>query len=122
MLKINQVFTKLFLLFVTTFSIFFITTYFLLKPQIELLDAYNQTWIKLAIASVVVQVLIYFFIKSVSYKLTQDTEEFQNYLDEVSNKNYHAVIKIKYFHEFLEMSLRLKNIIKRLKNKDTKKK
>ncbi len=122
MLKINQVFTKIFLLFVSIFSIFLITAYFSLKPQIEFLDAYNQTWIKLVIASVIVLVIIYFFIKSVSYKLTQDAEKFQNYLEEVSNKNYQAVVKIKYFHEFLEMSLRLKNLVKRLNNKDSKKK
>ena len=57
-----------------------------------------------------------------SNKLSQDVKEFQKYLEEVSNKNYQAVVKIKYFHEFLEMSLRLKNIVKRLNNKDTKKK
>ena len=122
MLKINQVFTKIFLLFVSIFSIFLITAYFSLKPQIEFLDAYNQTWIKLAITSVIVLVIIYFFIKSVSYKLTQDAEKFQNYLEEISNKNYQAVVKIKYFYEFLEMSLRLKNLVKRLNNKDSKKK
>jgi len=121
-LKINQVFTKIFLLFVSIFSIFLITAYFSLKPKIELLDSYNQTWIKLVIASVIVLVIIYFFIKSVSYKLTQDAEKFQNYLEEISNKNYQAVVKIKYFYEFLEMSLRLKNLVKRLNNKDSKKK
>ena len=122
MLKINQVFTKLFLLFTTSFYMFFITIYLLFKPQVELLDAYNQTWIKLTIASMVILVIIYFFIKSVSYKLTQDVEEFQNYLEEVSNKNYQAVIKIKYFYEILEMSLHLKNIVKRLNHREVKKK
>ena len=122
MLKINQTFMKLFLLFAVALFIFFITTYFSLKPQAELLEAYNQVWIKLSIAFMFILAFIYFAIKNISYKLSQDVEEFQSYLEELSNKNYRAVVKIKYFREFLEMSLRLKNIVKRLNNKDTKKK
>lgn len=122
MFKINQVFLRLFLLFAISLFVFFIIIYFSLKPQLELIEAYNQIWIKLGVVSLFVLSFIYFIIKKMSDKLSQDIKEFLNYLEEVSNKNYQAVIKIKYFYEFLEMSLRLKNIVKRLNNKDSKKK
>lgn len=66
--------------------------------------------------------LLYFAIQKVRSELSSDVKEVQNYLDEISDKNYEAVIHIKYIHEFLEISLRLKNLIKRLNNKDSKKK
>ena len=125
MFKINQVFIKLFFLFALLFFIFSATTYFLLKPistELAVIDAYNGVWINLGLVSVFILFILYYIIKNISNKLSQDVEEFQNYLEEVSNKNYQAVVKIKYFHDFLEMSLRLKNIIKRLNNKQTKKK
>ena len=125
MLKINQIFTKLFFAFVVAFLIFFVTTYFSLKLTIigpAAIDVYNEVWIKLGIASIFILIIVYLTVKSMSYKLLEDVEHFQDYLEEISNKNYQAVVKIKYFHDFLEMSLRLKNIIKRLNNKDSKKK
>ena len=125
MLKINQSFTKLFALFTVSFFAFFVTAYVLLKATIIesiSLETYNEIWIILGILFLFILLLIYFSVQNIYYKLSQDITELQNYLDEVSNKNYQAVVKIRYFHEFLEMSLRLKNIVKRLNNKDTKKK
>jgi len=85
-------------------------------------ELYNQVWMLLGTLSLFILFLIYFSIKSIVSKLIEDIEHFQDYLDEVSNKNYKAVVIIKHFHEFLEMSLRLKNVVKRLNNRDTKKK
>ena len=125
MLKITQSFIKLFALFALSLFVLFIGTYFSLKEiiiELESLEIYNEVWMILGIAFLSILLLIYFSIKNIHHKLSQDITELQNYLDEVSNKNYKAVVKIKYFHEFLEMSLRLKNIVKRLNNKDAKKK
>ena len=125
MLKIDRTFTKLFFLIAISFILFFVATYFSLRLIIvnaQNIELYNQVWLILGTLSIFILLLIYFSIKSVSNKLVEDAEHFQGYLDEVSNKNYEAVVIIKYFHEFLEMSLRLKNVVKRLKNRDTKKK
>ena len=125
MLKIDQTFTKLFFLIATAFFIFFIASYFSCKyiiVDVENIELYNQVWMILTALFLFILILIYLFIKSINYKLSKDVEEFHNYLEEVSDKNYHTVVKIRYFKEFLEMSLRLKNIVKRLNNKDTKKK
>ena len=125
MLKIDQTFTKLFSLIVISFLLFLVVSYFSLKLIIVNagnIELYNQVWIILGALYVFIMVLIYLSIKSINYKLSEDIEHFQGYLEEVSNKNYQAVVIIKYFHEFLEMSLRFKNIVKRLNNRDTKKK
>jgi signal transduction histidine kinase len=50
-----------------------------------------------------------------------DIEQLTNYLDEISNKNYKAIIKTKYFYEFLQISLLLKNLVKKLSNRDKQK-
>lgn len=125
MLKIGQTFTKLFFLVAISFILFLIASYFSLKLIIvntENIELYNQAWMLLGTLSIFILLLIYFSIRNISNKFTEDVKQFQDYLDEVSNKNYQAVVIIKYFHEFLEMSLSLKNIIKRLHNKHSKKK
>jgi len=124
-LKIGQTFTKLFFLVAISFILFLIASYFSLKLIIvntENIELYNQAWMLLGTLSIFILLLIYFSIRNISNKFTEDVKQFQDYLDEVSNKNYQAVVIIKYFHEFLEMSLSLKNIIKRLHNKHSKKK
>ena len=125
MLKIDQTFTKLFFQIAISFLLFLTVSYFSLKSIIvdaENIELYNQVWMILGGLYVFILILIYLSIKSINYKLSEDIEHFQGYLEEVSNKNYESVVIIKYFHEFLEMSLRFKNIVKRLNNRDTKKK
>ena len=125
MLKIDQTFSKLFFQIAISFLLFLLVSYFSLKLIIVdagTIELYNQVWMILGGLYLFIMILIYLSIKSINYKLSEDIEHFQDYLDEVSNKNYEAVVIIKYFHEFLEMSLRLKNVVKRLNNRDTKKK
>ena len=125
MLKIDKTFTKLFFLIAKLFLLFIVVSYFSLKLIIvdsENIELYNQVWMMLGALYLFILTLVYLSIKSINYKLSEDIEHFQDYLEEVSNKNYQAVVKIKYFHEFLDMSLRFKNIIKRLNNKHSKKK
>ena len=125
MLKIDKTFTKLFFLIAILFLLFIVVSYFSLKLIIvdsENIELYNQVWMMLGALYLFILTLVYLSIKSINYKLSEDIEHFQDYLEEVSNKNYQAVVKIKYFHEFLDMSLRFKNIIKRLNNKHSKKK
>lgn len=57
----------------------------------------------------------------ISNRVNYDIFQISNYLNEISNKNYKAVIKTKYFSEFLQISLLLKNLVKKLANRDKKK-
>ncbi len=62
-------------------------------------------------------IVIYKMSKKVKYDINQIT----NYLNEISDKNYKAVIKTRYFNEFLYISLLLKNLVKKLANREKKK-
>ena len=65
--------------------------------------------------------IVYFILKKILNRVQEDIDEVTLYLKEISeNKNYEAVVQIKYYLEFLQMSLLLKNIVKRLKQKDKK--
>jgi signal transduction histidine kinase len=57
----------------------------------------------------------------ISKRVSYDISQISNYLNEISNKNYKAVIKTQYFSEFLQISLLLKNLVKKLANRDKKK-
>ena len=62
---------------------------------------------------------------AVSFKMSKhiryDIAQITHYLDEISNKNYKAVIKTKYFNEFLQISLLLKNLVKKLASREKQK-
>lgn len=53
-------------------------------------------------------------------KISKDTQEITEYLQSVSEKNYDAQVKIKHFHEYLHISVLLKNLVKRVNNKEKK--
>jgi signal transduction histidine kinase len=55
--------------------------------------------------------------KRVRYDIIQITK----YLEEISNKNYKAVIKTRYFSEFLHIALNLKDLAKKLATRDKQK-
>ena len=56
-----------------------------------------------------------------SQKVNYDIVQLSKYLSEISNKNYKAIVKTKYFHEFLHISILLKNLVKKLSNREKKK-
>lgn len=58
---------------------------------------------------------------NMSKKIRDDILQIINYLDEIANKNYKAVIKTKHFSEFLQISLQLKNLVKKLNNRERQK-
>ncbi len=70
-------------------------------------------------------ILFIVFAIFISYRLSlriqNDIDGVTNYLEEIGNKNYKAVIKTRYFSEFLLISLQLKNLVKKLSNRDKQK-
>lgn len=65
--------------------------------------------------------IIFYIFKKQNKKIVSDSDEVINYLKEILDKNYEAVIKTKYFSEFLQIEILLKNIVKRLHKRDNKK-
>ena len=58
---------------------------------------------------------------NMSKKIRYDITQIINYLDEIADKNYKAVLKTRYFSEFLQISLQLKNLVKKLSNRERQK-
>lgn len=56
-----------------------------------------------------------------SKKIRYDIEQITIYLEELSNKNYKAILHTKYFNEFLQISILLKNLAKKLHSRSRQK-
>lgn len=121
---------KVLLLFIGAFSVLALSAYLLIKNfllkhiQINELNTflyeYHIIWFELFILFLIFGVLMYFLLHAIGKKIEEDISSLNKYLDEINNKNYDAIIKIENYMEFLHSSLLLKNIVKRLKNKEKK--
>ena len=67
----------------------------------------------------IVGVAVYIYKRSIE-PIFYDIETLKEYLVNISAKKYTRVCKIKYYVEFLEISLILKNIVKRASQKEKK--
>jgi signal transduction histidine kinase len=91
------------------------------KSLEKVMSDFYSLWSKLAIAFVVIVLMAFYVSKMMSKRISLDIEEITNYLDEISNKNYNAIIKVRYFQEFLQISLLLKSLVKKLSNREKQK-
>jgi signal transduction histidine kinase len=87
----------------------------------QVMSDFYSLWSKLALVFFVVLLIAFYASKKMSEKILYDIEQITYFLDEVSNKNYNAIIKTKYFYEFLQISLMLKNLVKKLSSRDKQK-
>ncbi|MDD5400329.1 MAG: ATP-binding protein [Sulfurimonas sp.] len=87
----------------------------------QIMYDFYSLWTKLFFVFFVILIIAAFISRSMSQRIVYDISQITNYLDEVSNKNYKAVIKTKYFYEFLQISLLLKNLVKKLSKNEKKK-
>ena len=87
----------------------------------QIMSEFYALWSKLITAFVVIFLIAFYISKKMSERIVYDINQITKYLDEISNKNYKAVIKTKYFYEFLQISLMLKNLVKKLSNREKQK-
>ncbi len=96
--------------------------FFRLSISLEaIMQEFYTLWSRLAIVFSAFLVIGLFIVYRLSKKIHYDTQEITNYLREVSDKNYKAIIKPKYFSEFLYVAVVLKNLAKKLNNRDKQK-
>lgn len=87
----------------------------------SIMQGFYGLWTKLAM------VFSFFILAAlmISYKMSKkiqyDIAQITQYLDEISNNNYKAVIKTRFFNEFLQISLLLKNLVKKLQSREKQK-
>jgi len=91
-----------------------------MKPEelTLLMDGFNEVWINILFVFIALFCFVFFILKHIISKVTDEIEDINNFLEEINKKNYDAVLKIEHHLEFLQLSLLLKNIVKRLKNKN----
>ncbi len=87
----------------------------------QIMSDFYSLWSKLSLAFIIVIFISFYISKKMSEKIFYDIEQITKYLDEISNKNYKAVVKTKNFYEFLQISLMLKNLVKKLSNREKQK-
>ena len=87
----------------------------------SIMDNFYTLWSKLTFVFVLIVFSVFYIAKQMSQKVIFDIEQITGYLNEISNKNYKAIVRTKYFHEFLHISLMLKNLVKKLDKRDRQK-
>ncbi len=87
----------------------------------NVMSHFYALWIQLVGAFGILIVAALFIAYNISKKTRYDISQITDYLDEISVKNYHAVLKPQYFREFLQISILLKNLVKKLDKRDRQK-
>jgi len=96
--------------------------YFRLSMSLKgVMDHFYTLWIKLFIAFTVLVAIALAIAYKISKKARHDILQITHYLDQISAKNYKAILKPEYFREFLQISIMLKNLVKKLQNRDKQK-
>ncbi|HEX5623425.1 MAG TPA: HAMP domain-containing sensor histidine kinase [Sulfuricurvum sp.] len=91
-----------------------------IKLQSVMKDFY-QLWIKLAGSFIFIIFIALIITYKISNKARHDIAQITQYLNEISAKNYTAMLRPEYFREFLQIALLLKNLVKKLRNRDKQK-
>jgi len=82
---------------------------------------FYQLWVKLAATFLFFVIIALLTAYNISKKAQYDIAQITHYLHEISAKNYMAVLKPEHFREFLQITLLLKNLVKKLRNRDKQK-
>jgi len=98
------------------------TFYIRLAMSLEsVMDHFYTLWVQLVGAFGALVVIALIIAYNISKKARFDIQQITQYLDQISAKNYRAVLKPEYFREFLQISILLKNLVKKLQNRDKQK-
>ena len=118
---------KLSSLFVGTFLLLFFISYALLnkfliehmtdEKLVSVMSDFNEVWFLIGFVFIVLFITSFFIMKSTLSRVTDEIDEINKYLQAINEKRYDAVLRVDNYLEFLQLSLLLKNLVKRLKNK-----
>jgi len=93
----------------------------LATPLDTIMSNFYTLWSRLIIIFIIFMVIGLMAAYQMSKRVRYDIEQIVMYLDEISNKNYKAIIKTEYFKEFLHIALNLKDLAKKLATRDKQK-
>ena len=90
-------------------------------PLQKVMGYFYALWLKLAASFALFIVIALVIASKIAKKAHYDMAQITHYLQEISAKNYSAILKPEYFREFLQITLLLKNLVKKLRNRDKQK-
>ena len=105
--------------FLSSFITYLFVKSLLLEKNIDVVELDLLYFILIPIFLLIITASFYLY-KTVVDRVAEDINQILTYLQAISKKNYERVIRIKYFQDFLAISLLLKNLIKRVNQKDKK--
>ena len=117
MIKISQVFRQKFI-----FLLLFIVAIVSVSFYISIVNMWSSSslWILFVFNVILIIMALIYLYKTVLERLLVDIEALSNYADAISNKEYGTALHVENYFEFLHISVQLKNLVKRLNNKDKK--
>ena len=110
----EQIKLKYLLLFLVSVFLTLYGAYRYLKPLVENTASLSMVFFFLGLSMFFLSVIVFYYLKKQNEHLLEDVEELSEHILDISDKEYTTNINIKYYSEFLQISLLLKNIIKRL--------
>ena len=87
----------------------------------RVMHEFYALWTRIALVFSIFIIIGLLIAYNISKKIRYDIQQITDYLREVSEKNYKAIIKPEFFSEFLYIALTLKNLAKKLNNRDRQK-
>lgn len=87
----------------------------------KVLDDFYTLLFRLIFAFFLLTPAILFLALRTSKRVRYDIKQLSIFLEEISDKNYKSVVKPRYFTEFLQISLLLKNLVKKLAKRERQK-
>ena len=90
-------------------------------PVHSVMGYFYQLWTKLAASFLLFVIIALILTFKISKKAEYDIAQITQYLHDISAKNYMAVLKPQHFREFLQITLLLKNLVKKLRTRDKQK-
>jgi len=84
-------------------------------------ESFHIFWYRIAFTLAIFLLLSFIIPYQMSQKIRYDINQIITYLEELSDKNYKAILHIQHFNEFLQISVMLKNLAKKLNNRSRQK-
>ncbi len=120
MLKLHkELLKKLLLIYVVNFSLFLPFTFVVLKLFLPL-ETTLYIGAAIVVMFVVLSLLFFLFLRFYLKNIETDLDAITKYIQDINEKEYASEVKIMHYVEFLHLSVLMKNIAKRLYQKDKK--
>ncbi|MEA1917541.1 MAG: ATP-binding protein [Campylobacterota bacterium] len=85
------------------------------------MEQFYSLWIKLLLMFFVFIIAALITTYIISKKIKFDIDQITTYLQDITNKNYNSIVKPRHFIEFISISIMLKNLTKKLSNREKQK-